>query len=142
MKTKNVFVTASGLSIFIACLGAYAERLEMAYITVPGGDEGSRLTKFRQFMRRNKLGNDNLSARLYAFSATGTLIEGIKRSGKRVTRKKFVDAIEQLYSFDAGLNRPISFSSQRRTGLHGAYVVKIDSENKKISPTGTWVRLD
>ena len=33
----------------------YAKRLEKAYITVPGGNEGTGLTKFRQFMRRNEL---------------------------------------------------------------------------------------
>ena len=103
---------------------------------MPGGNQDSRLAKFRQFMGRNKLDNDNLSARLFAFSATETLIEGIKRASKRVTRKKFVGVIEELYALDAGLNRPISYSSQRRTGLHGAYVVKIDSENKRLKPYG------
>ena len=121
---------------------AYAVQLEMAYITVPGGNEGSGLTKFRQFMRRNKIDLDFLSARLFTFSATETLIEGIKRSGKRITRTKFVDAIEEMYAFDAGLNRPISYGSQRRTGLRGAYVVKFDTQQKRLSSTGTWVRLD
>lgn len=93
-------------------------------------------------MRRNQLEYNNSNARLYAYGAAEILIEGANRAGKRITRKKFVGAIEELYAFDAGLNRPISYSSQRRTGLHGAYVVKIDSENKSLSPTGTWVRLD
>ena len=39
-------------------------------------------------------------------------------------------------------NRPISYGSQRRTGLMGAHVVKLDPEQKKLSPTGAWVRLD
>ena len=100
------------------------------------------MLKFRQFMRRNKIDSDFLSARLFAFGATETLIEGIKRSGKRITRKKLVAAIEEMYAFDAGLNRPLRYSSQRRTGLLGAYVVKLDIENKRLSPTGTWVRID
>ena len=120
----------------------YAKRLEMAYVTVPGGNEGNGLMKFRQFMRRNELDHDFLSARLFAFSAAETLIEGVKRSGKRITRTKFVDAIEEMYAFDAGLNRPISYGSQRRTGLRGAYVVKFDTRQKRLSSTGTWIRLD
>ena len=121
---------------------AYAQRLEMAYITVPEGKDGQELSKFRQFMRRNKLDHDYLSARLFAYSATETLIEGVKRSGTRITRKKFVDAVEEIYGFDVGLNQPISYGSQRRTGLLGAYVVKLDSANQRLSATGTWVRLD
>ncbi len=121
---------------------AYAERLEMTYITVLDSGEGGKLTKFRQFMGRNKLEYNHLNARLYAYSATEILIEGAKRSGKRITRKKLVGAIEELYAFDAGLNKPVSFSSQRRTGLLGAYVVKLDTKNKRLHATGTWVRLD
>jgi ABC-type branched-subunit amino acid transport system substrate-binding protein len=120
----------------------YAKQLEMAYITVPGGNDGNGLTKFRQFMNRNKLDHDFLNARLFAFSATETLIEGVKRSGKRITRTKFVDAIEEMYAFDAGLNRPISYGSQRRTGLRGAYVVNFDTQQNRLKSTGTWVRLD
>jgi ABC-type branched-subunit amino acid transport system substrate-binding protein len=120
----------------------YATRLEMAFITVPGGNEGGGLTKFRQFMRRNNLDLDFLSARLFAFGATETLIEGVKRSGKRVTRKKLVAAIEEMYAFDAGLNQPISYSSQRRTGLQGAYLVNFDMQQKRLSSSGTWIRLD
>jgi len=121
---------------------SYASRLEMTYITVPEGKEGQALSKFRRFMHRNRLDQDYLSARLFAYGATETLIEGVKRSGKRISRKKFVDAVEEMYAFDAGLNQPISYGSQRRTGLLGAHVVKLDTDNKRLSPTGTWVRLD
>ena len=85
--------------------------------------------KFRQFMGRNKLEYNYINARLYAYSAAEILIEGAKRSGKRITRKKLVSAIEGLYSFDAGLNQAVSFTSQRRTGLLGAYVVKSITED-------------
>jgi len=121
----------------------YARQLEMAYITVPDSNkEGQELSKFRQFMHRNKLDQDYLNVRLFAYSATETLIEGVKRSGKRITRKKLVEAIEELYGFDAGLNRPISYGSQRRTGLLGAHLVKLDPGHKRLSTTGAWVRLD
>lgn len=120
----------------------YASRLEMAYDTVLDSGEGGGLLKFRQFMGRNQLAYNHLNARLYAYSAAEILIEGAKRAGKRLTRKKLVSAIEELYAFDAGLNRPVSFSSQRRTGLRGAYMVRLDTEKKRLSPTGTWVKLD
>jgi len=121
---------------------AYAQRLEMTYATVPEGKDGQELSKFRQFMRRNKLDHDFLTARLFAYSATETLIEGVKRAGTRITRKNFVDAIEEIYGFDVGLNQPISYGSQRRTGLLGAHVVTLDTDKKGLIPTGTWVRLD
>ena len=121
---------------------AYVEQLEMAYVTVLDGGEDAALTSFRQFMSRNRLEYNFLNARLYAYSASEILIEGAKRAGKRITRKKLVDALEQLYAFDAGLNRPVSFSSQRRVGLQGAFVVRLDVKNRKLVSTDTWIRLD
>jgi len=120
----------------------YAERLEMAYVTVLDASEEGALREFRQFLERNRLANDFLNPRLYAYSASEILIEGIKRAGKRITRKKLVEAIEGLYSFDAGLNRPVSFTSQRRVGLRGAFVVRLNVENRRLIPTDTWIELD
>ena len=120
----------------------YAEQLEMAYITVPGTNDGRALSEFRQFMHRNKLEYNYLPMRLFAYSAVRTLVEGIKRSGKRITRDKVVKSIEDLYAYDVGLNRPISYGSQRRIGLLGAHIVKLDKAQNRLSPTGVWVKLD
>lgn len=120
----------------------YTKRLEMAFITVPGGNEGEELSRFRAFMLRNGLSHDFLNARLFAFGAIETLIESVKQAGKRITRKKLVDSVEDMYGFDAGLNKPISFGSRRRIGLQGAYVVKFDTASGRLDSTGTWVRLD
>jgi len=120
----------------------YAERLEMTYATVLDASEAGPLREFWLFMHRNKLEYDFLNPRLWAYSASEILLEGIKRAGKRLTRKKLVTEIEGLYSFDAGLNRPLSFTTQRRVGLSGAYIVRLDYENRKLMPTDTWVELD
>ena len=121
---------------------AYASQFEMAYFTVPEDEARSSLAEFRQFMKRHKLGYDHLTARLYAYSAARTIVEGIKRSGKRITRDKLVAALEELYSYDAGLNKPLSYGSRRRTGLSGAFVVKLDTAQRRLLPTGIWVKLD
>lgn len=118
----------------------YAERLEMAYTTVLDADDSLR--EFWMFLKRNRLPYDFLNARLYAYSSIEILVEGIKRAGKRVTRKKLIAELEGLYSFDAGLNKPVSFTSKRRVGLTGAYVVRLDYENRKLTPTDTWIELD
>jgi len=129
-------------SDIIKLAGDYAEQLEMAYLTVPDGNRGETLSKFRQFMRRNQLDYNYLTARLFAYGATQTLIEGVKRAGKQISRQKFVAAVEQIYAFDVGLNQPVSYGSRRRTGVLGAYMVKLDSSNKRLSPTGKWIRVD
>ena len=121
---------------------SYAEHLEMSYITIPDSGSGRELLKFRAFMQKNKLPHDYITARLFAYGATETFIEAAKRTGRQITRKKLVAALEEMYQFDVGLNKPISYGSRRRTGLLGAYVVKLDPKNDRLSPTDLWVRLD
>ena len=121
---------------------SYAANLEMAYITIPDSGSGQHLLKFREFMRKNNLQHDFLTARLYAYSASETLIEGLKRAGKRVTRKNLVTSLEEMYQFDVGLNKPVSYGSRRRTGLLGAYLVTLDAKNRRLTPTDQWIRLD
>ena len=121
---------------------AYAESLEMSYVTVPDSGAGRQLSGFREFMRRNGLQANNLNTRLYAYAATELLLEGIKRAGKRVTRMKLLDEIEKLYAFDVGLNRPLTFGSRHRVGLRGAYIVRFDVGKRRLVATDTWVSLD
>jgi hypothetical protein len=93
-------------------------------------------------MRRNNLGRNQLSALLDAYGATELLLEGVKRAGKRLSRRKLIDEIEKLYAFDAGLNRPLTFGSRYRVGLRGAHIVRLDVANRRLVATDTWVGLD
>ena len=70
---------------------------------------------------------------MFAYSARETLIDGVKRPDTRITRKKFVGT---------GRNQPISYGSQRRTGLLSAHVVKVDVANQRLRTAGNWVRLN
>lgn len=132
------FVTRDVLSL----PGAYAQRMEMVYTTIPGNNSGAELSGFRAFMQRNQLPYDFLTARLYAFAASELIIEGIKRAGKRIRRKNLVTALEQVYDFDIGLNKRVSFASRKRVGLRGGFIVRMDMANRRLMPSDMWVRLD
>ena len=121
---------------------AQAARLEMVYPTVPGSVADETLDNFLAFLRKNGLPADLLNTRLYAYAAGEILIEGLKRAGKRLTRKKLIEAMETLYGFDAGLSKPVSYGSRRRVGLRGAYIVSLDIENRALFSSGDWVDLD
>jgi ABC-type branched-subunit amino acid transport system substrate-binding protein len=120
----------------------YAQALEMSYVTVLDGGDGRQLDGFREFMQRNNLQPNFLNSRLYAFSATEILAEAVKRAGKRLTRKKLVTAMEEFYAFDAGLNRPVSFTRQRRIAMNGAYIVRLDAASRRLIATDNWIGLD
>ncbi len=53
------------------------------------------------------------------------LVEGLKRAGPDITRRKFISAIESINNFDIGIANPISFGKNDHQGLDKVYYTKI-----------------
>src|SRR5262249_60286015 len=66
-----------------------------------------------------------LPVQVTALASARTVIEGLQRSGRDLTRAKFVAALAALQNFETGLVPPISFGPNRRTGMRGAHVVAL-----------------
>ncbi len=58
--------------------------------------------------------------------ASQIAIEALKRAGAHATREGLIAALEQLRDFDAGPAPPVTFARNRRTGVLGASVFRID----------------
>ncbi len=58
------------------------------------------------------------------------LVEGLKRAGPDITRRKFINAIESINNFDIGISDPISFGRNDHQGLDKVYYTKI--KNNKL----------
>jgi hypothetical protein len=117
-----------------------AAKLELTYHAVLDAD--GELEDFYRFLHKHDLGTSGMSIRLFAYSAARIMIEGLNRAGKRLSREKVITALESLYDFDAGLNRPVRYGSSRRISLLGAYIVKLDTAKSSLKATGDWVALD
>jgi ABC-type branched-subunit amino acid transport system substrate-binding protein len=52
------------------------------------------------------------------------LVEGIKRSGRNITRTTFIQAIESITDLDLGIENTVSFSSHDHQGLDRVYFTK------------------
>jgi len=75
-----------------------------------------------------------------ALAAAKVLVEGLQRSGRDVTRAKFVAALAALQNFHTGLTPPISFGAGRRVALRGAHIVALGQGGN--DPEHVWVSLD
>jgi len=75
-----------------------------------------------------------LAFRAVAFAAAKVFTEGVKLSGRRLSRAGLVLSIEQLRDFRTGVLPPLTFGPNRRAGVTGAYIVGVDSANKRLTP--------
>ncbi len=78
---------------------------------------------------------------MHAIAAAKVLLEGLRRAGHDVTRKKLVESLEGLYGFSTGLTPKITFGPNRRIGSRGAHVIEFDVESRKEIQR-RWFELD
>jgi hypothetical protein len=70
------------------------------------------------------------------------LEEGLKRAGRDLSRVRLADSLESLYSFESGVTPTISFGPNRRVGVYGAHIVRVNLSTHSFQPLGAFVRLD
>jgi ABC-type branched-subunit amino acid transport system substrate-binding protein len=75
---------------------------------------------------------------LWAFRAARTLVEGLRLSGRQLSREKLLQSLADLNDFDPGVGPRIAFGPDRRMGAFGAYVVGIDFARKTFT-AGEWL---
>ena len=74
-----------------------------------------------------------------ALAAARIFVEGVKRTGTRLGREAWIDAMEELQFFETGLVPSVSFGLNQRTGALGAYVMRLDPEAKSFVPMTPWI---
>jgi len=74
-----------------------------------------------------------------AFTAIDLLVDGLERTGRDVSREGLIEALEVLRDRPTGLTRPLSFGPNRRVGIRGAYVVRLDPAHPEAPTEVVWV---
>ena len=74
-----------------------------------------------------------------ALATAKVLVEGLRQSGRQLSRQKLVDTLAAMYDFNTGLTPPVTFGATRRIGALGGYVVKLDLKKKTLHPVDQWM---
>ena len=100
-------------------------------------DEGTaEMAEFRRIREKYSVGDRHRSFQLLAYAGAVLLEEGLRRSGKGVTREKLVGAIGNVWKLQTGVTPPLTYNANRRTGAQGAAIVRVDPD------TGRFVTVD
>jgi ABC-type branched-subunit amino acid transport system substrate-binding protein len=145
LERQQVNVKLAGLTFVIgrealSLPPAQAARTFLAHPTpLP---ERADLAEFSALLRREGVGRDQLAFRAVAFAAAKVFTEGVKQSGRRLSRAGLVNSIEQLRDFRTGVLPPLTFGPNRRLGVNGAYIVGVDPVNKRLTPLSDLIELN
>lgn len=120
----------------------FEKHIFLSFPTLPSDQTKMTLLELSALAERHQLSTRHLVTMMSAFSAAKMLVEGLKLSGRDLSREKLITALEGFYKFETGLTPPITYGPNRRIGALGAYVVAVDIENKGFIPASDWLALD
>ncbi len=119
----------------------FTGRLFVAYPTLPRDVTTLGREGYAALARKYTLPDEHLSGQLAAYAAVRTLVEGLKRSGRDLSRERLVETLQGLDRFETGVTPPISYRLNRRIGALGAHIARVDLESRRYTPVGEWMSL-
>jgi len=115
--------------------------LRRAYLAAPLAppDEGSEgMEDLRRIRRKYSVGGRHRSFQLLAYAGAVLLREGLRRSGKGVTREKLTGAIGNVWKLETGVTPPLTYDANRRTGAPGAAIIRLDPDTGRLLTVRGW----
>ncbi len=110
----------------------------LAYPFLPPDPASPRVAEFFSLGEKYGVGKEHRLFQILAYSGAILLEEGLKRTGKGVTREKFVDTIGNVWKLETGVAPPLTYTPNRRAGATGAAIVGVDPESRRPVPAAPW----
>ena len=114
----------------------YKGSVTLAYPSAPGDLRGESLAALNKLLPARADNRPPHALQVSTYGAAQLLAEGLRRTGRDLSRRKLLAQLEQVQSFETGLMPRLSYNADRRIGAMGAYLVGLDFADKSIKPLG------
>lgn len=121
--------------------GAFRE-VRVAFPSAPTDGTAAGRRHFAQLAGDAALSPGERHAQAAAYVAAALLTEGLRRSGRQLSRDALVSRLESLQRFEPGVGPPLSYGPSRRVGALGAYVAAAASDGEGFAADAAWVPLE
>jgi ABC-type branched-subunit amino acid transport system substrate-binding protein len=119
----------------------FQNKIYLSYPSLPSDRTPAGIAEFKALLEKHDIAITHLSSQVSALVAAKILVEGLKRTGRDLSREKFIRSLEKLYEFQTGLTPRITYGPNRRIGALGSHIVTVDLEKKTFAPVGRWVAV-
>ncbi len=116
-----------------------SERVFFSFPTLPSDIAPEAMAEYQFLVRKYKLQSTHTARAVATLAAVKIFVEGLRQTGRDLSREGFVDTLAALYNFNTGLTPPITFGATRRVGALGAHVVKLDTKTHTFAPAAPWM---
>jgi len=121
----------------------FAERLYLAYPTLPQDRNPATIEVVSRLLEGNERARSHVQAVISAYSSCTVLLEALRRVGRKLGRRGLTVALEGFHKFETGLTPAITYTANRRIGARGAYVFGSESlVEGRLPESVPWVGLE
>jgi ABC-type branched-subunit amino acid transport system substrate-binding protein len=134
-------VVAPAPMVGLAVLALPADVARTVYLASPvaGLDATSRdAVAFVHLAAKHAAPGEFSSFQVVAYAGAKLLEEGLRRSGRDVTRARLVDALAGLWAFPTGVTPALTYGENRRVGVQGAQILAIDTRHERLLVVAPW----
>ena len=118
----------------LALAPAWRDKLLLAYPTAPGEGREAALAQVARLLPEPGAARGHGAVLVAAQGAALLLVEGLKRSGRELSRRQLVATLEAVQGFDTGLMPRLSFNADRRIGAQGAFLARLEADGGALRP--------
>ena len=132
-------VSALATRAALAAPPPFEGRVFLSFPTLPSDEKPRAVAEFARLQARlpgGVQGPAERSVQVAAYIAAKVLFEGLRRAGRQLSRDRLIAHLEELYDFETGLGRRLSYGPGRRAGASGAYIVTVDPRAQELPPGG------
>lgn len=139
-KALYIAATPSGTKKVIHLAGDSIDYSNGFYLTAiindPLSENTPGIRELKENMARYKMCDIENFYNAYGYQAAMTLVEGLKRVGRNLTREGLIKALETFKDFDNGFLAPITWGPNLRAG--GSAIKMFKVKNGYWKPVGDW----
>ena len=119
--------------------GAAAE----GYMAVQGIDlwgDGEAVVQYRHLLEEHDPGRRPSFYHAIGYWSAQTLVEGLERTGRDLSREKLVEAMETLSGWDASVGPPLTYGPGARGGWStAAFITRTDTSLQRMVRVTDWI---
>ena len=118
---------------------SFSSHVLLAYASLPTDYSPEGAADFEQLHEKYGFDYNYSIAQVNAYLAARTLVEGIERAGRNLSRQELVTALESLDEFHPGLGPELTYGEDRRIGSIGVHIVPVDLVEDRFTEPVRWL---
>jgi ABC-type branched-subunit amino acid transport system substrate-binding protein len=108
-------------------------------LATPFAPSDPGLQQFGTMLTQHSVSLQSPGLQRIACAGVNFVAEGLKRTGKHLSRAKFLHSLEEIKDFPVEIMPPLQFKPNNRQGVRGAYILTMDTKAGIVLPPSAWV---